>query len=207
MTGGHAYYNNNDLAAGFKRAADDSSSYYLLGYYADHHDTKPGWRKLQVQVAHADVEVHARTGFLVTNATIDPALTRKADVDFALSSPFDSTEIPVTLEWQPATSDSDKKKPAFTLHVPATSVIDEADNNRFDVDFIAQISKTGAPPANAAQTVKGAIPDSAMPKIKAEGMIYKNALQLLPGTYQVRFVVRDNLSGRIGSVTAPLTVN
>ncbi len=207
MTGGHAYYNNNDLAAGFKRAADDSSSYYLVGYYADHHDTKPGWRKLQVQVARPDVEVHARTGFLVTNATIDPGLTRKADVDFALSSPFDSTGIPVTLEWQPATSDSDKKKPAFTLHVPATSVIDEADNNRFDIDFIAQTTKTGAPPANAAQTVKGAIPDSAMPKIKAEGMIYKNALQLLPGTYQVRFVVRDNLSGRIGSVTAPLTVN
>ena len=50
-------------------------------------------------------------------------------------------------------------------------------------------------------------PLAALPKIKAEGMIYKNALQLLPGTYQVRFVVRDNLSGRIGSVTAPLTVN
>jgi VWFA-related protein len=207
MTGGHAYYNNNDLVAGFKRAADDSSSYYLLGYYADHHDTRPGWRKLQVQVARPDVEVHARTGFLVTNATIDPALTRKADVDFALSSPFDSTGIPVTLEWQPPASDADKKKPAFTLHVPASSVIDEADNNRFDIDFIAQTTKTGAPPANAAQTVKGAIPIAALPKIKAEGMIYKNALQLLPGTYQVRFVVRDNLSGRIGSVTAPLTVN
>ncbi len=207
MTGGRAYYNNNDLAAGFKRAADDSSSYYLLGYYADHHDTKPGWRKLQVQVARADVEVHARTGFLVTNATIDPDLTRKGDVDFALSSPFDSTGIPVTLEWQLQAPDGDKKKIAFTLHVPANSVVDEADNNRFDVDFIAQTTKTGATPANAAQTVKGAIPDSALPKIKAEGILYKNALELPPGTYQVRFVVRDNLSGRIGSVSAPLSVN
>jgi VWFA-related protein len=207
MTGGRAFYNNNDVAAEFKRAADDSSSYYLLGYYADHHDPKPGWRKLQVQVARPDVEVHARTGFLVTNATIDPDLTRKADVDFALSSPFDSTGIPVTLELQPPESDGDKKKTAFTLHVPATSVIDEADNNRFDVDFIAQISKTGAPPANAAQTVKGAIPDSALPKIKAEGFVYKNALELPPGAYQIRFVVRDNLNGRIGSVSAPLIVN
>ena len=30
---------------------------------------------------------------------------------------------------------------------------------------------------------------------------------LPPGEYQVRFVVRDNLSGRIGSVTAPLKVS
>ena len=207
MTGGRAYYNNNDLAAGFKRAADDSSSYYLLGYYADHHDTKPGWRKLQVQVARPDVEVHARTGFLVTNATIDPELTRKADVDFALSSPFDSTGIPVRLEWQPAAPDGDRKKIAFALHVPAAGVIDEADNNRFDLDFIAQTTKTGTPPANAAQTVKGAIPDGALAKIKAEGIIYKNALELPPGSYQIRFVVRDNLSGRIGSVSAPLAVN
>ncbi|MGA8491332.1 MAG: VWA domain-containing protein [Terriglobales bacterium] len=207
MTGGRAYYNNNDLAAEFKRAADDSSSYYLLGYYADHHDTKPGWRKLQVQVAHTDVEVHARTGFLVTNATIDPDLTRKADIDFALSSPFDSTAVPVTLEWQPPVPEGDKKKIAFALHVPANSVIDEGDNNRFDIDFIAQITKAGASPADAAQTVTGAIPDSALPKIKAEGMIYKNALELSPGIYEVRFVVRDNLSGRIGSVSAPLAVN
>jgi VWFA-related protein len=207
MTGGRAYYNNNDLTAGFKRAADDSSSYYLLGYYADHHDTKPGWRKLQVQVARADVEVHARTGFLVTNATIDPDLTRKGDVDFALSSPFDSTGIPVTIEWQPQAPDGDKKKIAFALRVPAISVIDEGDNNRFDTDFIAQVIKTGAPPSKAAQTVKGAVPASALDKIKAEGIFYKNALELPPGTYQVRFVVRDNLSGRIGSVTAPLTVN
>jgi hypothetical protein len=207
MTGGRAYYNNNDLAAGFKRAADDSSSYYLLGYYADHHDTKPGWRKLQVQVARPDVEVHARTGFLVTNATIDPDLTRKADVDFALSSPFDSTGIPVTVEWLPQEPDGEKKKIAFALRVPATSVIDEADSNRFDTDFIAQVSKTGAAPSRAAQTVKGAVPASALDKIKAEGIFYRNALELLPGMYQVRFVVRDNLSGRIGSVSAPLTVN
>ncbi|HXM61566.1 MAG TPA: VWA domain-containing protein [Terriglobales bacterium] len=207
MTGGRAYYNNNDLAAGFKRAADDSSSYYLLGYYADHHDTRPGWRKLQVQVSRPDVEVHARTGFLVTNATIDPELTRKADVDFALSSPFDSTGIPVTIEWQPAVPDGDRKKIAFALRVPANSVIDEADNNRFDIDFVAQTTKTGAAPANAAQTVKGAVPESALDKIKAEGIFYKNALELPPGAYQVRFVVRNNLSGRIGSVSAPLTVN
>jgi hypothetical protein len=35
----------------------------------------------------------------------------------------------------------------------------------------------------------------------------KNALQLAPGQYTVRVVIRDNVTGKIGSVTAPLTVN
>jgi hypothetical protein len=124
-----------------------------------------------------------------------------------LSSPFDSTGIPVTIEWQPQAPDGDKKKIAFALRVPTTSVIDEGGDNGFDIDFIAQVSKTGAPPSKAAQTVKGAVPASALDRIKAEGIFYKNALELSPGAYQVRFVVRDNLSGRIGSVSAPLTVN
>jgi VWFA-related protein len=209
MTGGHAYYNNNDLAAGFKRAADDSAQYYLLGYYADPHNTKPGWRKLQVQLKEKDktLEVRARTGVFFTNAALDPELTHKADLEFALTSPFDSTGIKVTMQWQPPAPDGDKKKIRFALRLPAESVIDEGDKNRFDVDFIAQATKLGKPAGNAGQTVKGIVPASALEKVKAEGVFYTNALELAPGQYQVRFVVRDNLSGRIGSVSAPLTVD
>jgi VWFA-related protein len=207
MTGGRAFFNNNDVSTGFKRAADDSSSYYLLGYYVDNLNTKPGWRKLQVQVARKDVEVHARTGFLVTNATIDPELTHKEDLAFALSSPFDSTGLEVTVRWQGISPDGDKKKIGFAVHLPASGVIDERDKNRFDIDFIAQASKVGAPVGNAGQTIKGTVPAASMDKIKADGILYQNALELPAGNYQVRFVVRDNLSGKIGSVSAPLTVN
>ena len=42
---------------------------YTLGYYLDTKNNKPGWRKLQVKVGKSDVEVRARNGFFVTNAT------------------------------------------------------------------------------------------------------------------------------------------
>jgi hypothetical protein len=60
---------------------------------------------------------------------------------------------------------------------------------------------------NAGQTIKGTVPSAALDKIKADGILYQNALELPAGNYRVRFVVRDNLTGRIGSVSAPLTVN
>ena len=43
--------------------------------------------------------------------------------------------------------------------------------------------------------------------IAAEGMNYSQTFEVPPGSYQVRFIVRDNLSNKIGSVIAPLQVN
>jgi hypothetical protein len=38
------------------------------------------------------------------------------------------------------------------------------------------------------------------------GLNYNNDLVLPPGEYSVHFVVRDNLTGRLGTVSAPLQV-
>jgi VWFA-related protein len=207
MTGGVAYYNTNDLAGAFGRAAQDCSSYYALTYYQDHHNSKPGWRKLQVVVSRKDVDVRARAGYLVTEVAVNPELTHKADVEFALISPFESTGIPVTSQWQGLLADGSKRKIGFVLHVPAANVVDEADRNRVDVEFVAQATNNGVPAGTVSRTVKGMIVPDTLAKLKADGIIYNNFLSLSPGDYQVRFVVRDNLNGKIGSVIVPLTVN
>lgn len=207
MTGGVAYYNTNDLVGAFGRVAQDSSSYYALTYYQDHRNSKPGWRKLQVAVARKDVDIRARAGYLVTDVGVNPELTHKADVEFALISPFESTGIPVTEQWQGFLADGSKRKVGFVLHVPAANLVDEADRNRVDVEFVAQATNNGVPAGTVSQTVKGMIVPDTLAKLKADGVVYNNFLSLAPGDYQVRFVVRDNLNGKIGSVIVPLTVN
>jgi hypothetical protein len=42
--------------------------------------------------------------------------------------------------------------------------------------------------------------------IRQKGISYSGAMDLAPGEYTVRFVVRDNISGHVGSVAAPLKV-
>jgi len=207
MTGGIAYYNTNDLASAFGRAVQDSSSYYLLSYYLDHRNNKPGWRKLQVVVSRKDAEVRARAGYLVTDVAVNPERTHKADVEFALISPFESTGIPITEQWQGVQADGSKKKIGFVLQVPVTGLIDEADKNRIDVEIVAQATNKGVSAGTLSQTMKGLIVPETLAKLKADGIVYRNFLDLSPGDYQVRFVVRDNLSGKIGSVIVPLTVN
>jgi VWFA-related protein len=218
-TGGRAFYNSNDVAGGFRRATDDASSYYMLAYYLDTHNTKPGWRELKVKLEKKGYEVRARKGFLVTNTTMNPELTRQADVDFALLSPFEATGLRVIAQWldqsaAPAAGNSvdlQKKKIGFALTVPSNSLTVEGIRNQIDVDFAAvalKDSKKPDPPAdNFGRTVKATLGPENLEKLRTSGMTYKNALDLAPGSYKVRFIVRDNFSGRIGSVTAPLVVN
>jgi VWFA-related protein len=207
MTGGVAYYNTNDLASAFGRAVQDSASYYLLSYYLDHRNNKPGWRKLQVVVSRKDAEVRARAGYLVTDVAVNPERTHKADIEFALGSPFESTGIPISEQWQGVQADGGKKKMGFVLQVPATGLIDETDKNRIDIEIVAQATKKGVSAGTLSQTMKGLIVPETLAKLKADGIVYRNFLDLSPGDYQVRFVVRDNLTGKIGSVIVPLTVN
>jgi hypothetical protein len=210
MTGGRAFYNSNDVAGGFQRAADDSTQYYLLGYYLDTKNTKAGWRQLKVKSSKSGTEVRSRAGFFVTNATTNLAATRQVDVEAALASPFDSTGIPITVKWTGKSAEGEKKKVDFNVHLAGGSVlIDEAHSNRFDLEFdaVAFKSADGNPAGTFGKVMQGSILAASLDSVIATGVGFHNSIDLSPGQYTVRFVVRDNLTGKLGSVTAPLTVN
>ncbi len=209
MTGGKAFYNTNDVAGSFKRASDDGSSYYMLGYYLDTKNNKPGWRKLQVKLNRKDVEVRSRTGFFVTNATMNPMLSRNLDISNALHSPIEGTGVPMTVEWVTLASAGDKKKAVFFAHMPAGSLsFDPAARDRLNFDFDAlAYDKKGKEAGQATLNFTKPIPADQLASVRANGVGFKNALELSPGEYTVRFVVRDNVTGKVGSVTAPLKVD
>lgn len=209
MTGGKAFYNTNDLAGSFRRAADDASSYYMLSYYLDTTNNKPGWRKLQVKVAKKDTEVRARNGFFVTNATMNPLLSRDRDMNNALHAPIEGTGVPVTVQWLGLAADGDKKKATFQAHMPAGSLtFDPAGRDQLNFEFAAlAFDKTGKEAGQAAQSFTRPVPEAQLASVRANGLNFRNSLELAPGQYTVRFVVRDNVTGKVGSVTAPLTVN
>jgi len=211
MTGGRAYYNSNDLVKGFRNAVDDSAEYYMLGYYLDRSKTKPGWRKLSVKVKREHIEVRARSGFFVTNATVDPANSRNNDLSSALESPLDFTSLPVVARLNKIEPGKDpgKRRVNYEIHVPADpAMIDDADNSHLVMDFLVLAKtaegKAADPPVD--QKIDAHLTPEKVAAVRKIGLAYGGALELAPGEYTIRFVVRDGLSGRIGSVAAPLKV-
>jgi VWFA-related protein len=211
MTGGRAYLNSNDLVKGFRDAVNDSAEYYMLGYYLDRSKTKSGWRKLAVRVMREHLEVRARTGFFVTNATIDPENSRNNDISSALQSPLDYTSLALAVNWDKIEPGKElgKKHVNYEIHLaPDAAFINDADNNHIVLDFLV------LPRTSEGKTVDHPVGQKFDTHLTAErlstvrqlGVGYRGALDLSAGEYTVRFVVRDDQSGRIGSVAAPLKV-
>ncbi len=211
MTGGRAYFNSNDLVKGFRAAVNDSAQYYMLGYYLDRSKTKAGWRKLAVKVKRDHTEVRARSGFFVTTATIDPENSRNSDISSALQSPLDYTSLALLVRWDKVEPGKEpgKKHVNYEMHLaPDASVIDDADNNHLVMEFVALAKTPEGKPVDhpMGQKVDVHLTPERLSAVRQNGVAYGGALDLAPGEYTVRFVVRDDLSGREGSVAAPLKV-
>jgi VWFA-related protein len=207
MTGGRAFYNSNDVSAGFQRAVNDGSHYYLLSYYLDTTNTKAGWRQLKVKLHRPGTEVRARGGFFVTGATTNPEQTRKIDIASALDSPFDSTGIPLSVRFKDVTQDGQRKKVSYVLHVAPEGITIGGNHGTVNLDVVGIAVNEKRTADNFVQTVEGDFKADMLAKLRTEGLAYNNVWELAPGQYTVRFVVRDNFSGKVGSLTAPLTVN
>ena len=211
MTGGRAYFGSNDLEKGFREAVNDSAEYYMLGYYIDRAQTKAGWRKLTVKTKREHVEVRARSGFFVTNAAIDPESSRNSDILSALQSPLDYTSLALVARWNKIEPGKEpgKKHVSYEMRLaPDAGVINDADNNHVALDFVA-MAKTPEGKAvdhPVGQKVDVHLTPERLSAIRQQGLVYRDALDLAPGEYTIRFVVRDDLSGRTGSVAAPLKV-
>jgi hypothetical protein len=208
MTGGKAFYNRNDLDVAFQKAADDSSTYYMLGYYLDK-NAKPGWHKLQVKVKRGGTEVRARNGFFVTDTKkVD---NRKMDISLALVSPLDYTGLPLTVRWTSQQAEGTKKKIHFQVNIPPNAnLVDTTNNNFLSLEFVAVVrTPTGDPADQFSQHFEANLKPESLQVIQKDGLNYSNDVILprdrgfTPGIYSVRFVVRDNVDGRMGSVMAP----
>jgi len=207
MTGGKAFYNRNDLDNAFQKAADDSSTYYMLSYYLDK-NPKPGWHKLHVKLRNGGHEVRARNGFFVTPESKHEE-TAKLDVQLAMASPLDYSAVPFSVAWGAVQSQGPKKKVHFQLNLPpSSSVVDMSSNGHLDLEVMcAARTAAGQPADHFGEHLQANLKDETLQRYQKDGLNYTNDVILSAGNYQVRFVVRDNLSGRLGTVTAALQVS
>ncbi len=211
-TGGRAYYNSNDLVKGFRDAVRDSAQYYMLGYYLDRSNPKPGWRKLSVKVKRDHVNVRARSGFFATRVEADSEASHDGDIASALQSPMDYTALALTGHWDTteASQEPGKKRVAYIVDLaPDPALIDANNKNHIALELVASAITPDGFQANRSVLKKIDIypTPEVLAKIREKGIGCRGALDLAPGDYTVRIVIRDSFSGRIGSVAAPLKVN
>jgi VWFA-related protein len=205
-TGGKPCYNRTDLDNCFRDAAGDGDSYYMLGYYLPA-KTKEGWHKLQVKSDTKDLKIRARNGFTYKPVVEDRAYIQ-GEMLAAVSTNMNSFAVPFKGSFVGMTEKEGKKQVKYELRIPWEGfTVDSSNGNHFALDIIAvAFNAKGEIIGKAGQTLDTRLKPEAVEQIQKGGLRYRNTIDLPPGDYQVRFVVRDNLAGHLGSASAPLKV-
>lgn len=211
-TGGRAFYNQNDVGKAILESMHDGSTYYTLAYYPADKKWDGKFRRITVKVDRGGVRLRYRSGYFAIDPAIPPgqassgqeAQFRQAmeiDAPISTSLLFTGKVIPPSPP-QPATLFN------FLLRPGALTTEQQPDGSqRVSVMCaVAVFTEKGEPVTAGGNTMAGALKAEAYDKISREGFPCRQTLELRPGRYLLRLGVRDNLSGRIGTVDGSVAI-
>jgi len=196
-TGGRAYFNTNDIHNAIRAAVDDSEVTYTLGFYAAPGQLDGKFHQLTVQVKRKDMEVRYRKGYL---ANPDPPPTddqRTGDIQDALWSPLDATGIEIAgwLERKPGAL-------GVTLSIePSSLALQSEGGHRTDIlDVVFGLwGADGRDLGSVRQKINLNLDEAQFEKMRG-GLVVTKTLDTAD-VAQVRVVLLDRNSGKIGSLT------
>ncbi|HUA58374.1 MAG TPA: VWA domain-containing protein [Verrucomicrobiae bacterium] len=202
-TGGIIFQNGNDLRKAIQTAVEDGEVTYTLGFYPDPSTLDSKFHDLKVQVKRKDVEVRYRKGYLAMPESA-AAKNRVDTVRAALDSPLPATGITLT-----AGAEKGDKPAAMRLMVaiePREITLEQKDGKwtgALDLVF-AQRSADGTH-LNVSTTPLGLSLDASQhDKIFQYGFSFTKNIDLAAGAVEVRVLVADRASGRMGTLTVPV---
>jgi len=200
-TGGKAFMDTNDFSGVFKQVQKDTSAYYVLGYTSTNHLKDGRFRRLKVQVKRPDVKLEYRPGYY---AGRDFEHMKQADreqqLEDELMAELPQTDVAVYAGTAYFRQDDSHYYLAVSLVVPGSQIpfVQEKDKDNATIDIIGVVLESGKfPLGRQRDTVKLAVDSSQ--QVRQKNVQYNTGFILPPGNYHLKFIVRENRSGRMGS--------
>ena len=207
-TGGRAFLDSNDFGQVFTGVQQDTSLYYLLGYHSTNPARDGRFRRITVRVNRPGVKLDFRRGYYAPadfqHSTRDD---RERQLDEELASDLPTTDLPVYLSAAYFRIADRKFYVPVSLVVPGSQIpfTHNNDQDRATLDVLGIVTDPEKRPVGQIRdTVKLALNTSQL--VQRKNVQYNSGFVLPPGTYHLKFVVRENQSGRLGSFETDLTV-
>ena len=207
-TGGKAFLDSNDFSRVFTGVQQDSSVYYLLGYHSNNPARDGRFRRITVKINRPGLKLDFRRGYYAPadfqHSTHDD---RERQLDEELASDLSTTDLPVYLSAAYFRISERKFYVPVSLVVPGSQIpfTRNNDQDKATLDVLGIVTDTEKRPVGQIRdTVKLSLNTSQL--VQRKNVQYNNGFVLPPGQYHVKFVVRENQSGRLGSFETDLTV-
>jgi VWFA-related protein len=200
-TGGRAFLDSNDFSQIFKGVQQDTSSYYLLGYHSTNPAKDGRYRRIAVKVNIPGAKIDYRKGYY---APADYQHSTKEDKELQLqqelASELPATDLPLYLSVAYFRLEANKFFIPISLVVPGSEIpfVRSSDRDKATLDVIGVVLDSEQHPITRIRdTVKLAVDTST--DVRKKNVQYDTGLSLPPGKYHLKFVVRENQTGRMGS--------
>jgi VWFA-related protein len=207
-TGGRAFLDSNDFSKVFMGVQEDTSMYYLLGYHSTNPARDGHYRRITVKVNSAGAKIEYRRGYY---APADYGHSTKEDKERQLAeelaSDLPATDLPLYLGSAYFRVDANKFSVPISLVVPGSQIpfVRSSDRDKATLDLIGIVTdKDGRPLTTIRDTAKLDVDTSA--QVRKKNVQYDTALVLPSGRYHLKFVVRENETGRMGSFETDLDI-
>jgi len=207
-TGGRAFLDTNDFSQVFKGVQQDTSSYYILGYHSSNPRRDGGYRRITVRVNRPGLKLDFRHGYYApADFKHSTQEDREAQLEAELTSDLPSTDLPVYLSTGYFRVADNRFYVPVSLIVPGKEIpfTRKSDQDKATLDVLGVVLDPGKHPVSQIRdTVKLSLNPSDL--VERKNVQYGNGFVLPPGDYHLKFVVRENESGRIGSFETDLTI-
>ena len=207
-TGGRAFLDSNDFTQVFKGVQQDTSTYYLLGYRSTNPARDGRYRRIAVKGNVSGAKIDYRRGYY---APADYQHSTKEDKELQLqeelASELPTTDLPLYLSTAYFRMEANKFFIPISLVVPGSEIpfTRSSDRDKATLDVIGLVLDSEHHPVTRIRdTVKLAVDTSS--EVRKKNVQYDTGLSLPPGKYHLKFVVRENQTGRMGSFEADLDV-
>jgi VWFA-related protein len=207
-TGGKAFFDSNDFAPAFQQVQHDTEAYYIVGFHSTNTARDGSYRHLTVRLNRSDVKIDYRPGYY---APADFQHQKTEDREVALTeelrSDLPATDVAVYLQSLYFRLDEGKFFVPVSLIIPGSQIhsVKNGDRDKANIDVIGQVKNAqGIVVGNVRDNVKLAL--DAAQQVQKKNIQYSTGFTLAPGRYHLKFVVRENQTGAMGSFVTDLQV-
>ncbi|MGD1071492.1 MAG: VWA domain-containing protein [Bryobacteraceae bacterium] len=211
-TGGKAFLDSNDITAGITQAQEGMGSYYLLGYYSTNNAKDGKYRRITVKLNNKIVgaKLQHRPGYYADKVWGKlNAQDKDQQLKEALAAGDPDTDLPLALQVDYFRVGPTAYFVPVSIKIPGSVVALAAKGGASvtQFDFLGQIQdERHATVGNVRDFIRIQLDQDKAVAAGRKSFQYDAGFTLEPGKYQMKFVVRENITGKMGTFQTKFTV-
>ena len=204
-TGGKALFDNNDLTRGIVQAQHAIADYYIVGYYTTNSALNGRFRKVKITLNNGtEATLEYRQGYYAGKvfANFNEA-DKERQLEDALMLGDPITDLTVSMEINYFQLNRAEYYVPMVVKIPGRELVlaKKMGAEHTLIDFVCEIKDElgDITVSNVRDNVNIKLSDATAAQLAHQPVEYDSGFTLTPGRYSIKFLARDDETGRIGT--------